>query len=452
MRKAFIIAIACLILAGIGSLWSLNAISENRENVVFTCSEQSGDRSALNGLKIVFDNYGGYLNVKWHTVLSFDEKDLHSETDVEYISSYGLQDRNTEYENAICTLGVAERDLILSQAVQEFLASGTPGTYREKDLWLKDVIDYYPIECWCSFMVVPEGSGPRAEYYNDNTIGNMSIDEYTRKNLTEFFHIPVMENDYITVSTTDGHAYGVDYPADSDSFSLDTFSTSSDRDIYLYVTGYTVKDGYMDIPTGKGIYRLPYGYVAEDNYKGTSRFEGMDIREQEIELIHRMDVGDEVHFLKYSPVIDGIILIVRTGEDGDFLLRVLNTDGSVRQQFVLDNSEKHAIDFYICDRFCVADIYEGRTYVYSYTAGGELKEEVNVDNRVITAAKDGRWQGFRYFYDGERFVMIAAHQFESSFHITVFMNNEFVYQGEYTSNLETRASIYQPDDITVSWK
>lgn len=448
MRRLTVIMILLTVLLSFSSVLAVRNMAESRNQVVFTLKEQSGDPSVLDGLNMSFDHWSGMRNLCWKTDMSFSSESFSYETDVKY---FELPYYNSKYPSEDeAYLGINNREYYEIQELwdvrDEFLRMKLPGKPDARTIRLKDYLDYYPLNVWTTFysdgkLITSSSVYSEMVSYDSGTENGPQY--YMEKAFNDFFRIPVLEDDYV-VMRSEGRT-DVEYESDinSDTFYCDSRCTCSDHYIYFYINNRTSSGQFIDtslIPGGYGIYRIPYGYVTQDNYKGTSHYEGMDVMEEQLIMYFSLPQDHVLLTMHYEK--DAGALILNTIEEGHAIMRVIDGEsGLLRQQ--LDFGAVTLDPDITRENDClIVSIPDDRIMVLQLNDEGTYEEKVCVDNRDITALKqENRNYDIRYIYDGDHLTVMITDEYRSGFHLFIYDTDSQLYSGHYESNLRYAGEI-----------
>ncbi len=341
MRKALLILSIVFVLILGCSAWACRDIAATGDEVMVEEIVRYGDIAAADGLSMeVRTNYSD--NLFWETHFSAGQSGLQqSDYRVSVKKDYG--DWEPVYSGIEISstvdfyYDIEERGPMLTglgKAYYELYLELTPGEYKDKVIYLKDYMDYYPIGGNLSL--------PGVEMYfdpNDSLYGPMNNAE-AHKILGKYFRIPVQKNETRWISLGLSENGFINSRGSSTSGSEDVYNLYSDSvimpdAIYFTINNRTgLKNEPVDtslIPGGYGIYRLPY--TLENGV--------YDVRFNELSTVKSLDEDFKVIYLMSDETQEKIILV---GEEGERLSMLVIDIASMEtlQEIELDSGEELA--------------------------------------------------------------------------------------------------------------
>lgn len=488
MKKTYAMVILLLVLS-VGSFGVIGSmVYERRDQVTITETVLEGDKTEAEGLTVVTRNQMGN-HLFWDTTYQVGEEPL-CETEYSFYQSkyeevedYVYQGMNMyeylSYEPPSDWLvGLAEPKEEMSELQKEYkklqagLEKGETGT---KTLYLKDYYEYYPIRMNIDL--------PNTVWTNEvpgTEVGEQPYDpKYVMNKFTEFFKIPVLESDHVTIYVSkegvseDGHhVYTSHGTQDQSYFELETvsdytedicyFAINNRKELYGSVEGDTVFAGteYVDtslIPGGYGIYAFSYGRASGEYHTG--------IDADSLKMVFPLDEKMLVHHMMIRDDQSRMVLLVEEKRAAYIMVIDLETMKEV-QRFMLDETLYRRISPYVeimefDDFFAV--LFKGEIAVISDENGVYTHEfTVEVEEKVPNG-----WYGIgrAMDYDGEKLVVLGnregywGNSYTCDFYLAVYNESGLIYLGQYENNLSKSSnsiSYYQcrPNDVntyTVKW-
>ena len=453
MNKALLVLLSVLLISSFGTYKALSEISSHRNDVEFSQRNIYGDSSVLNGLELHFDILGYHKNLVWENDIRFTQNGFVSKSEVQPAN----KTKHRHYKDKV-TLNlmnnISRDDAELASVMKEITHDCVNGQEYEKTIYIKDYYEYYPL--WCFFSVNDEElirKYGQSVFYdnNDNNTGLYSIESYNGRKLTEFLKIGIPENETISIDVIN---HGISFGS-SIGYPVETMSTCSDNMIYFYVNNRCTDGSTVEFGRGYGIFRIPYGNVEQNNYKGVYKYSGIDIDTDNIDLFYSMDENEMVKALSYDEA--GRKLVLVTEKEDETWLKVISDEGDLLQQLSVGEAGDKT-DIYMQDDYLV--INEKGSYLKLYQlCNGNYELKINTYSTVMDNACDesGTHNNFdlsimrsKYYYDGKYLTVVKTHNYRSFILLGVYDNEKLLYAGWYDCNL--RGGINWPDDTRINWK
>lgn len=330
MRKALVVFVLVFALVLSGAVYAISDASAPRDKVEVTEIVRYGEPSAAEGLSLVLHNHFDF-HLFWDVAYTPTHPEA-TETDyrVSEQKDYGIYDDFYLGINFMSDLDYAYFQYLDGETISEELLGGLgrayyelwqetpPGEAREKQIYLKDYLDYYPIggEVDLPYTYV--------HFYEHE----MRYEEYNaavHALINEYFKIPVMEDEcrYISIRKDEngnlsGHGGG---SGDGDSYQVWTNSVILPDAIYFTINNRTMEDKIVDtslIPGGYGIYRLPY-HASEG---------GGEVYFEEMSTVKSLDEEFDITYFLTDEAKEKLILIGKINSQ----LRMLVIDAATMEK------------------------------------------------------------------------------------------------------------------------
>ena len=267
MRKYPILLLALALLLGVSAVFAACAMDAPKDQVAFTERVVYGDPAAADGLTVAFhEQYRNYLH--WASTLSFTESSYTAHTDYTFEHDrYWNNDsgvvRSLDIWNGIMASYDFDQDNALAAAVNALEDKVQPGTTASALLRVADYYETYPLDV---NIVLPD------MFYGMQPTYQLGPEQDAMTRIQDYFQIPVLDDQYLEVevgkSVNGGSSVGMSSTEQGDSFDFYTQSVATDDAFYFFFSNRTQLGNLVDtsrIPSGYGVYRLPYGWVDTDN-------------------------------------------------------------------------------------------------------------------------------------------------------------------------------------------
>ncbi len=384
MRKALIILVIVFVLALAGGVWAYSDIASTGDEVVVEEIVRVGDITAAEGLSMeVRTNYDS--NLFWETHFSAGKSGLQeSDYRVSVEKDYGIWEPNYTGIEIHSMLDVyddiEERGPMLTglgKAYYELYLELSPGEEREKLIYIKDYLDYYPIGGNLSMPGIDLYFEPDRSFwpeFNNEEVYNI---------VNEYFKIPVLEYEsrYISIGLNENgriNSRGNGTHNSGDIYNFYTNSVIMPDAVYFTINNRTnVKNEIIDtslIPGGYGIYRLPYTMengVCEVDFRSLSTVKSLD---EEFNVIYMM--SDEAQ--------EKIILVGVT-DDRLSMLVIDAVTMETLQDIELDSGEElHCWQYERGEGFFVFYLKDDRMALVERQDRGEYKMRFTIHDSAAT--------------------------------------------------------------------
>ena len=475
MKKVYVIITALVLLSC--SVISVVAatINSERDQVVITENVLYGDRYVAEGLNIKTKNHLNY-RLYWETdyAISNNSK-ANTKFNLYPRQKHENNSDNRKHEGIYLDNGIeygfyddlpASEQKGIQKAYKELFDSAEIGVEKTKKVYLKDYYDYYPV-----------GVGFDLPYTNwtgydgENLKGEPYDALYVTEKFREYFKIPVLDSDYVTISLQKGED-GRSYSTGTDEmgcFTLNTIGTVARKwsRCFFTINNYKYLDykngldeiEYIDtslISGGYGIYS--FYYCGGDSASRTG------ILADKIETVFPLDSKTIVSHITMSE--DEKQLLLFTVEDKSFYLTVININTMKATQKILIKENQGSGSAYQYDDFIVADTENDITVisvkdgVYTLDFSVEKASFINEKFQDIWNAdcmdyKNGKLAVIGNCFDEEKGYELC------NFFVSVYDKSGLLYYGNYNTSLDIgRAndsfnSDCHPTDInpnTIKWK
>lgn len=450
MRRYFVLLLALLVLSASCLVYADVSLVDQRDRVELKRNVVYGDEKYAEGLTV---NSRVHLQHQlfWETTHQVGhENDL--ETEYSFSSS-------RVYENGAQKKSFFEmfNDSDIGLEVYErFLGEIAPGESREKVIKLSELYEFYPMYFDLEF------NGLHLFRFGDSVRDESSEQLYTL--LNDFFRIPVLDNDYISIHlerSNSGNEYsygwGSNYEESWDSFSIYTQHVAMQDTIYFTVNNRSNDDVIMDfsnVPGGYGIYALKY-----DPADGSV----------ELETVYSLPEEEQVSYFALDA--RGNFALVTVSEEG-VMLTVMDPDSmETLQKLEISRGEEETVyTIFPYDDFWAFELSDNRIALLTLDDGGVYSHEFTVELDPVGGMfyLGGReamdWNGERlalawYKAPGE---IYTSYSYVPDYYVAVYDSSGMLFFGEYDSSLSSLAECEDPlisgsvyfmdyDPIKLSW-
>lgn len=474
MKKVYTLITALILLSC--SMISVVAATINleRDQVVITENVLYGDRSAAEGLDIKTKNHLNY-RLYWETDYSIS-KDSKANTEFNlYPRQKHENNTNRKHEGIFLDNGIeygfyddlpASEQKGIQKAYKELFDSAEIGVEKTKKVYLMDYYDYYPV-----------GVGFDLPYTNwtgydgYNLKGEPYDALYVTEKFREFFKIPILDSDTITISIEKGED-GRSYSTGTDEmgcFTLNAigavarswgrcFFTINNFKYLDYKNGLDEIE-YIDtslIPGGYGIYS--FYYCGGDSASRTG------ILADKIENVFPLDSKTLVSHITMSN--DETQLLLFTVENKAFYLTVIDVKTMKATQKILIREEQGSGSVYEYDDFIVADTEEDITVIsvkdgiYNLDFSVRKASCINEKFHDVWVADCMDYKNGKLAIVGNCFDEDIGYEL-CDFFVSVYDKSGLLYYGKYNTSLDlgrtndTFISDCHPTDINpnlIKWK
>ena len=459
MRKAFGLFILLLVLGAGGCYLTCQAVNAQRDQVTIKEKVLWGETSAVEDLTVECrTHYSDYMF--WDTVykpgtedgvtteFAFSAVPVREEAPADY---QGVRLENVQEFGLDLNLQEDEHTG-LDLAYYELFQDTEPGEEKSRTIRLKDYQEYYPIG---GHVEVPMLSIGWTRLY-----GKWDPEMET---LTEYFKIPVLEEETVEISITknrDGGLHGIGGGSTaSEAFQMWTVGDVTEDACYFVFDAHTTEGNIVnlsEIKGGYGIYRLPYVNVNEKETR---------LLVENLEMVYELDPEVQIADLKLTE--DRTRLLLTTMEQDTIVLTVIKVETMECLQR-LEIAKSGIWGCYYGDNFIVWRLDEDHIGLVSETADGTYQPEFTVSlwedvMRPYTlylsnCAMD--WNGEKLVISGYKHDDWSGY-YNCDFYLAVYGGTGMVYCGHYDSsltqpadgnayNLKCRPKDY--DSLAVSWE
>lgn len=449
MRRYFVLLLALLVLCVSGLVYADVCLVDQRDRVELKQNVVYGDEKYAEGVTV-----NSRVQLKhqlfWETTHQLgQEKKL--ETEYSFSSSrlyeHGVQERSffEMFNDTDIGLEVYER----------FFGEIAPGESREKVIKLSELYEFYPMYFDVEF------NGLRFFRFGDSIYDEGSEQLYTL--LNDFFRIPVLENDYISIHlerSNSGNDYsygwGSNYEESWDSYSIYTQHVALQNTMYFTVNNRSDDNVIMDfsnVPGGYGIYAFKY-----DPADGS----------MELEMVYSLPEDEQVSYFTLDA--RGNFALVTVSEEG-IMLTVIDPDSmETLQKLEISRGEGETVyTLFPDDDFWVFELIDNRIALLTLDEDGVYSHEFTVEldpvgGMIYLSGREAMdWNGERlalawYRTPGE----MLYNSYVPDYYVAVYDSSGMLFFGEYDSSLSSRAECETPltngtvycmdyDSMKLSW-
>ena len=439
MRKYFIAMLIIIIMMTTGVAWESADVSNKAGNVNIEIKDYYGDLHAADGLTVSFqemymrkslwDIKAMFNNGKMESIVDYQllRRDLEDKLEsnlgiynmgfMSYVDESFFVDENSERKSYGLLKQIYDRS-----KDEDFSDEFTVTTM------MSDLCDYYPIQVRVDVPGKLYGFGNGCFEMIDVLDTGISYmkkaphEVYNALKLNSFLHIPVDENQMVRINcqgneSKEGVLLNIESITDM-GFNLSTLNTiwtGNDNAFYFAFSNRNSLGDVVDtslIPGGYGIYRLPYGYICQEDYHGEDYFEGYDIIVDDLKTI--CQVNENALILDLEVDAMGKELYYVTEEDGKFFLYFAEAEsGTLRDSvFLGEAQEEDWIDMKLQENF----LYIKLGYRKLFVASSDDSENINlvfdtdIENQTFTEVYDTKsiLQNYETFaFNGESVAIIG---------------------------------------------
>lgn len=464
MRKAGILTLVLFLLLGISvGVIAFDTYGE-RDQVKVTEKVIFGDKEAVKNVEVgLHTTYKQHLF--WDTIYMTGEE----ETKTEYVFSANRVNDETEMVYRGVSMGINSYVMYnpttgkkggfssegLGAAYQELYDVTEPGQEGEKEIRLKDYMDYYQFDINVDFPgntahldMLDDVGGDLSAYSAEYGIHAVIM-------LSEYFKIPVREDETYRITIRKdkegkimSHGGG---NTNSDFFYMYTYNKMTDNACYFTFETHTQEGKIVDtshLPDGYGIYCLPYEMkqvYRNGNPKAVIDTEGF-------EMIYSLN--PEIRVASIETNEDQSKLLLHAIEDEIYSITVIDiATREMVQKLEIGEWKEDQSGWYLYDEgnFMVITMFGEKLALVTLEDNGEYKLQFVCDIRN----EEVPWFYFHRSavdFDGEKLVMTGqlpddeyrTREDTASFYLAVYEENGIVYYGEYQASLMTgtNAGIY----------
>ena len=376
MRKTAIVVLVLLIALSAAAIRFQVDFAKVMDTVTYEESSYYGDPSVVNGMNIrLFSIDDEHLT--WNSKLTFKEGKASVSTECRFLQSVELNNEE-KTGNRFVVVNRAYSSNMLSDLFQKYIDGlKISDEYQTITVRLNELLDCYPLGIDSHF------EDPAEIHLNET---NMTPEKYNDEFMTRYFHIPMKGLLTYYVHVKNRHLIGYDEDDYEDFYAASQDAADSGRYFWFCIKNMTYNGAPVDVSQikgGYGIYRIPYGLVDEDNYKGTKHYKGPDVFVDEIEMIHALEPTDQVLKLEYDENNKTILLwIIRNSQ---LTVRSLDsTSGKLLKETVISSN----LDMEEAKVYSLQDVY----------AVLSLKQVTVVNKKDLSVLIDADQQASRYSY------------------------------------------------------
>lgn len=383
MRKSLVV-FAVFFLFAIGVIcYADTSLLNEKDNVQITETILYGEKAAVEGVTIERNTkYDRYM--RWNTTYTAGEKP-ECNTDYTFDESGGLWDEIEYVPDGIefSTTIVGGTELAdntgtnltgVNRAIWELFQETEPGEIGYATINLADYLDYYEYDIQFNlpgvadyFMTTSEIKDALVRYGSNNADYKKELEDklYVIETMTEFFKIPVIENQLYNIAVAkgeDGKMYGWGYdcangggssgtltdgatslgepPENADMFDIWAICAYTEDKCYFTFEPYTRNGERIDtslIVGGYGIYCLSFDK------------ETHTIDADSLAMVYPLELTETVYNLYYN-ADRGELLLLQGKEEGSALTVIEESTMTVMQE-VIYTKQGYSSEYYIGDDF-----------------------------------------------------------------------------------------------------
>ncbi|MBE6991488.1 MAG: hypothetical protein E7430_02775 [Ruminococcaceae bacterium] len=460
MRKTFVLTLCFAVLSVVCICLAYGEFVPKHDEVVITQNVLYGDPTEAEGVTVELSTHYNYhlfwdteyvvgKEPKTETEYDFSAKEKYSHGDFEY---RGIQ----VFSNFEFGMNLNNPDPRgIEKAYHELFEQAEPGQELEKEIYLADYCEYYPLRMEIDLENCPlhwvhnvyerddVSIGPQILHYDGRNTGYFEVFE-------DYFRIPVLDEETLQIHVRKGINGGINGSGggwgsgDSDRFDMYSLTAIGNDNCFFVFDAHSFEGKVMDmslLPDGYGIFAIPY-FINEE---GTT-----DIDPYSLDMIYELD--PEHWISNFFITDDKSKLLLFTVENGMLMLTVVDAQSYEKLQkteICAVEDYNHIYDYHVHDDFIVISHSDGLLSVISLEDGGyeyqfTVKRGVDVGDTVypvdylkITADMD---------YDHESDKLLIADSMENQtggwnmtadFYLSVYDETGMTYHGTYTSSLTT---------------
>ncbi len=476
MKRAAILTCILLILCGSSVYLAASNMYEEHDKVYYTEKVLYGDRKMADGLQIDFRSTYKY-HLLWDTTHVLGENGK-TETTSEYnFSTFSHYEGNGEveykgvnmdtspametYYNHHVGAGALFAEEGLDKAYQELADTVEAGQEGEKTIYLKDYVEYYPLEIR---LELPGNNISTRDYFDENAVETYAKEHgvHIVAKLWEYFKIPVLEEETVHIHLRKDKKGNVinhgSSTTENDAFYMYTYGETTDKACFFTFDTLSKNGTIMDtshLKEGYGIYT--FSYEMKDVYSDMHLVAAPDA--DSFRLFYPLEPGIQIAGIKTNEKQDRILL--HTVENGIYYLTVIDiATGEMVQKLEIAkwHEEWNGLEIYDKDDFMVMVLYGEKLAVVTLEENGEYKVQYvcNIREKELEPIQyeDGTivevvpWLNYwraDVDFDGEKLVMtgqIIDDEYGKgedtvNFYVAVYTKEGLKYYGEYRSSLST---------------
>jgi len=467
MRKAGILLV-CLLVIGIAGLFPVgNYLSAEKGNIQLTEHILYGDKALAEGVQITFGSRLQWQHY-WDSVYTIGANP-EIETQYTFYPTGKVENSTKKTYDGITFGGFPNygssgslpmesrvRPDEFLPAYQELAEATLNGSSRSGSVKVNEYFTYYPV--WADITTEYFYYSISGHYgYIGDTGSGREIDTTHQKELyealSEYFRIPVLNNDVYLISVTRNEAGTVTdvggrpgYPEVplTDTFIWNLVSAYDEKAIYFTFVPYSSRGVEMStdlIPGGFGVYRLPYEKDEDGIYH---------VKEKELQTVCSLDPKKVKKELWLEIEETGTLRVITGDEKTVYFYAFDMEEWKLRQELSIarQSEERMAIeyetdDFMVCsfgtDSLVVIECREDGTYEMKCRI--PMREDSPL--RELVYGYDGR---VYYDWNGEQLVYVVSgmanagevylgYQDFADFHVGICDETGLLYLAEYLSSL-----------------
>lgn len=480
MRKTTVILFLTLILSLGGTCFAAVKLWDSRDEVTLTEVTSWGNKEATQDLKM--QTHIMYQDrLFWNTTVFMDNpEEAVTECKVSLSPIYADLDKDTglSMDLSIDTAMISDNILQgniegITKAYAELADTIGSGEEAEKEIYLKDYIDYY------QYMISLKLPGTDIyrwrSIYKKGAVQKQAEDVI--ETLSDFFKIPVLEDEscYISVGKNEqGNIYHTGSgTGENDFFYMQILNAIGKNKLYFTFDTHSRDGVVVDtslIPGGYGIYMLPFDSALEESEENADR---ISVNAEGLKMVYALDPQINVKHLHMNEKKDKLIL--HAEEYGKYVVTVIDsaTMNTLQKIEVMDWNEDYAYQIYEKDNFFVNMVHktqeegkiEAAVFVENENGEYEIAFIREIQNKNIPSFNTSN---LYLDFDGKRLAMAGFLEDEKQYYRTTC--NIFVavcdaagmqYYGEYRNSLETgydednyyyHCQGYGLEPIVLKWK
>lgn len=467
MKKAMIIMLTVLVLVLGGIGFAAVKIYDAHDKVTLTKMTSWGDEEYVEGLKMeISSTYDNMLF--WNTKVSMDDlKSAATEYDFSITAVYPEMDRYSGLILEVSSWGldsflenesVEENITGVKQAYQELAEITEANEKKEKEIFLKDYMDYYEYD------VKIDLPGTQINSLV-NTIQKASVEEQKKDaigRMNEFFKIPVLETERWSISLEKDDRGNIVHNGSASKvgnfFHIRNYNALAEKECYFTFNSHSEEGEVMDtslIPGRYGIYCLPYDDTLEGCEEDSDMFdvnaERISVDTDGLKMVYSLDPQIDVMLLHLNGKKDKLIL--HAEEYGKYVVTIIDitTMEMLQRIEVIDWNQDYKYGYQIYEEgdFIVTIVHktkeEGRIeavvieeneqgeYRIAFNCDIQNKDIPNFDTSVMYLDFDGKRLAMAGFLDEKD----PYYRESSNLFLAVCDASGMKYYGEYRNSLET---------------
>ena len=456
MRKATIIMFMVLILTLGGTCFMAVNIYSSRDKVTLTETTAWGKKDALHDLAMeIRTMYQDRL--RWTTMVRMgNPEEASTEYDFSITPVYEEleKDNGLSMDLSLDTSMVHDKILQgkadgIAKAYQELADTIGSGEEAEREIYLKDYIDYYQ---YIIGLEVPGTDIYRwKSLYKTGTVQEQ--EDYAMEKLSDFFKIPVLDEERHSISVGKNEQGNIYHTGggtgESDYFYMWMYNAIAENELYFTFNTHSRDGVVVDtglIPGGYGIYQLPFDRTLEESEENTDRI-SVDV--DRLKMVYSLDPQIDIIHLHLNGKKDRILLHAK--ENGEYVITVIDiaTMETLQKIVVMDWREDYGNQIYVEDTYLVNMVHKPREEGVIEAVVLAEKENEEYEIVFISQIQNKELPGFNtsnlyLAFDGTRLAMAGFLEEEEQGYretcnvfLAVCNASGMQYYGEYRNSLET---------------